>query len=129
MDDGRITEILFTNLPREGGWLLDGYPRTVQQAELLDRRLYESGNELDLAIFLDVSKDSIRERIAGIFCNHVCLLWDRWVHVASGRTFSDSFNPPRQRGIDDVTGEPLVRRYDDEIVNIHKEIKYSYQNY
>jgi adenylate kinase len=75
MDDGRITEILFTNLPKEDGWLLDGYPRTVQQAELLDRRLYESGNEVDLAIFLDVPKDSIRERIAGILLHSFMFTW------------------------------------------------------
>ena len=79
------------------GWLLDGFPRTLQQAESVLRR-----EKVDMFINLQVPDATIIERLGG-----------RWVHLASGRTYHTSFNPPLRPGLDDVTGEPLQQRPDD----------------
>jgi len=79
------------------GWLLDGFPRTLQQAESVLRR-----EKVDMLINLQVPDDTIIERLSG-----------RWLHLPSGRTYHTSFNPPQRSGVDDVTGEPLLQRPDD----------------
>jgi len=78
--------------------LLDGFPRTVKQAELL----HASPVDVNAVIMLDVPHSVIVERIA-----------QRWVHAPSGRTYSYDYNPPKQKGFDDVTGEALMQRPDD----------------
>jgi adenylate kinase family enzyme len=75
----------------EGRILLDGFPRTVSQAEALDSRI-----DVDMALNLIVPVEDIVDRISS-----------RWVHQGSGRTYSYSFNPPKVHGKDDITGEPL----------------------
>ena len=81
-------------------WILDGFPRTLSQAKSLDSFLPP-----DLAICIQVPENIILERVS-----------NRWIHPASGRTYNDSFNKPKNDGFDDVTGEPLVRRTDDQTV-------------
>lgn len=81
----------------EKGLLLDGFPRTIEQAAVLDKSI-----SVDLVINLDVPTETIVERIS-----------DRWIHPPSGRIYSYSYNPPKVEGKDDVTGEPLVQREDD----------------
>ncbi|MDP5254291.1 MULTISPECIES: adenylate kinase [unclassified Vibrio] len=82
----------------EKGFLLDGFPRTIPQAD----GLKAMGVDVDYVIEFDVADDVIVERMAG-----------RRAHLASGRTYHVVYNPPKQDGIDDVTGEPLVVRDDD----------------
>mmetsp|Transcript_12556 Transcript_12556/g.19444 ORF Transcript_12556/g.19444 Transcript_12556/m.19444 type:complete len:264 (+) Transcript_12556:179-970(+) len=77
--------------------LLDGFPRTSEQAVALDKIV-----DVDLVINLDIPTETIVERIA-----------DRWIHPASGRIYSYSYNPPKENGVDDITGEELVQREDD----------------
>lgn len=77
--------------------LLDGFPRTQQQAVSLD-----DAKEVDLVINLDVPTNVIVDRIA-----------DRWIHPASGRIYSYSYKPPKVHGKDDITGEDLIQRDDD----------------
>lgn len=77
--------------------LLDGFPRTLEQAAALDKNL-----DVDLVINLCVPNETIIERIS-----------DRWIHPASGRVYSYSYKPPKVRGFDDDTGEVLVQREDD----------------
>jgi adenylate kinase family enzyme len=81
-------------------WILDGFPRTLSQAKSLDTFLPP-----DLAICIQVPESIILERVS-----------NRWIHLASGRTYNDSFNKPKKEGYDDVTDEPLVRRIDDQTV-------------
>ncbi|KAG0330724.1 hypothetical protein BG000_011550 [Podila horticola] len=83
-------------------WLLDGFPRTMTQAQTLDHTLESSNQPLNLVIHLNVPEDVILQRIM-----------DRWVHIPSGRVYNMTYNPPKRAGLDDVTGEPLERRPDD----------------
>lgn len=78
-------------------FLLDGFPRTATQADQLDEII-----PINLVVSLKTPFKVIMERIAG-----------RWVHEPSGRVYNDTFNAPKVAGLDDVTGEPLVRRMDD----------------
>jgi adenylate kinase len=80
------------------GYLFDGFPRTIPQAEAMR----EAGVRLDYVLEIDVPDSSIVERMSG-----------RRVHVASGRTYHVLFNPPKATGRDDVTGEELIQREDD----------------
>lgn len=83
-------------------WLLDGFPRSVAQAQNLDVSLEKNEQPLNIVIHLDVPAEVILERIM-----------DRWVHVPSGRVYSSQYNPPVVPERDDITGEKLVRRPDD----------------
>ncbi|NWW91343.1 KAD4 kinase, partial [Rhynochetos jubatus] len=74
-----------------------GFPRTMGQAEALDRIC-----ELDLVISLNIPFETLKDRLSA-----------RWVHPASGRVYNMDFNPPHVQGVDDLTGEPLVQRQDD----------------
>lgn len=108
MSDEQICEILFGALAGRcttSSWILDGFPRTVPQAQLLDQYLRSRQQPPSLAIFLDVPKEAIRARIL-----------DRWFHPASGRVYHGIFDPPKVPGLDDVTAEPLERRIDDRAV-------------
>ncbi|MBL8490746.1 MAG: adenylate kinase, partial [Rhodocyclaceae bacterium] len=80
------------------GYMFDGFPRTIPQAEAMK----EAGVPIDYVLEIDVPDQEIITRMAG-----------RRVHVASGRTYHVSFNPPKVAGQDDVTGEPLIQRDDD----------------
>ncbi|CDO69512.1 hypothetical protein BN946_scf184785.g17 [Trametes cinnabarina] len=83
-------------------WILDGFPRTLGQGELLDKHLASKETPLSLIVNLDVPDDVILSRIS-----------DRWVHLPSGRVYNLSYNPPKVPGHDDETGEPLTKRPDD----------------
>ncbi|TDL24766.1 adenylate kinase [Rickenella mellea] len=83
-------------------WILDGFPRTLGQGELLDTHLRNQGTPLTLIVNLDVPDEVILSRIS-----------DRWVHLPSGRVYNLSYNQPKVDGRDDETGEPLTKRADD----------------
>ncbi|KAJ3219262.1 hypothetical protein HDU67_001881 [Dinochytrium kinnereticum] len=104
--DDLTSEVITTEIGDERGKhiLVDGYPRTVPQAEYLDYFLSKRLGKVDMALFLDVPEKVILGRIE-----------DRWIHAPSGRTYNYSFNPPRQHGLDDITGEKLSKRPDDDI--------------
>jgi adenylate kinase len=89
------------------GFLFDGFPRTIVQADALKA----AGVKLDYVLEIDVPDSAIVERMSG-----------RRVHVASGRTYHDRFNPPKVAGVDDVTGEPLIQRVDDQEDTVKKRL-------
>ncbi|XP_071606014.1 adenylate kinase 4, mitochondrial isoform X1 [Heliangelus exortis] len=106
--DHVITHLMMTELEkrREQHWLLDapscrdtraGFPRTLGQAEALDRIC-----ELDLVISLNIPFETLKDRLSA-----------RWIHPPSGRVYNMDFNPPQVQGVDDLTGEPLVQNQDD----------------
>ena len=89
------------------GFLLDGFPRTIPQADALK----SAGVHLDVVLEIDVPEADIVERISG-----------RRVHPGSGRTYHLKFQPPRRDGVDDETGEPLVQRDDDREETVRKRL-------
>ena len=89
------------------GFLLDGFPRTIAQAEGLN----EMGVIIDTVIEIVVEDEEIVKRMAG-----------RRVHLQSGRTYHVEFNPPKAEGLDDVTGEPLIQRDDDKEETVRKRL-------
>ena len=90
------------------GFLFDGFPRTIPQADALK----EAGVKLDCVLEIDVPFEAIIERMSG-----------RRAHVASGRTYHVKFNPPKVEGIDNVTGEPLIQRDDDKEDTVKKRLE------
>jgi adenylate kinase len=89
------------------GFLFDGFPRTIPQAEAMKT----AGVQLDYVLEIDVPFDAIIERMSG-----------RRSHPASGRTYHVKFNPPKVPGVDDVSGEPLVQRDDDQVETVKKRL-------
>lgn len=84
------------------GFILDGFPRTVVQAQKLDEMLSESKVKLDVVAGFEIPDEVLVERVEG-----------RWIHPASGRSYHTKFAPPKVAGKDDVTGEALIHRADD----------------
>ncbi|WP_324170664.1 adenylate kinase [Sulfurimonas sp.] len=92
----------------KNGFLLDGFPRTLPQADAVTA----AGIEIDAVIEIDVPDEEIVKRMSG-----------RRAHLASGRTYHVTFNPPKVDGKDDVTGEDLVQRDDDKAEVVADRIK------
>jgi adenylate kinase len=90
------------------GYLFDGFPRTIPQAEAMK----VARVALDFVLEIDVPDEEIITRMSG-----------RRVHPASGRTYHVKFNPPRTGGRDDVTGEPLVQRDDDKEATVRQRLE------
>ncbi|MEC5318030.1 adenylate kinase [Brenneria populi subsp. brevivirga] len=116
MDAGKlVTDELVIALVKEritqedcrNGFLLDGFPRTIPQADAMK----EAGIDVDYVIEFAVPDELIVERIVG-----------RRVHPASGRVYHVKFNPPQAEGKDDVTGEELVTRKDDREETVRKRL-------
>ena len=116
MDSGAlVSDALIINLVKERlkepdcaqGFLFDGFPRTIPQADAMRA----AGVALDYVVEIDVPFDSIVERMSG-----------RRSHTASGRTYHVKFNPPKVEGQDDVTGEPLIQRKDDEEATVKNRL-------
>eukprot|EP01132_Coremiostelium_polycephalum_P006040 gene6040-7524_t len=112
-----MLEIIQQSLNVPNGWLLDGYPRTPEQADHLDKILNQRNTPLDCVLYLDVPENVLAERIQ-----------DRWVHPKSGRVYNSVFSPPKVKGIDDVSGEPLVRRSDDNDLQVLKNRIETFKN-
>ena len=89
------------------GFIIDGFPRTIAQAEAL----HDAGLDIDYVIEIDVEDEEILRRMSG-----------RRVHPGSGRSYHVHFNPPKVDGKDDLTGEPLVQRPDDNEDTVKKRI-------
>ena len=92
----------------KNGYLFDGFPRTIPQAEAMKA----SGVDLDFVLEIDVADDEIIQRMSG----------RRW-HPGSGRTYHVKFNPPKVDGMDDATGESLIQRDDDKEETVKKRLE------
>ena len=117
MDAGQlVSDELIINLVKErltqpdcaNGFLFDGFPRTIPQADAMKA----AGVKLDYVLEIDVPFDAIIERMSG-----------RRSHPASGRTYHVKFNPPKVAGKDDVTGEDLIQRDDDKEETVRKRLE------
>jgi len=116
MDSGQlVTDDIIIALVKErltqddcaSGFLFDGFPRTIPQAEALR----DAGVDIDVVLEIDVPDDEIVRRLSG-----------RRVHLESGRVYHVDFNPPVKEGLDDVTGEPLIQRDDDKEETVRKRL-------
>jgi adenylate kinase len=116
MDEGRlVSDDIMIQLVKErlaepdckNGYLLDGFPRTIPQAEALR----ENNILLDYVIEVKVPEEELIQRLSG-----------RRVHLGSGRTYHVVYNPPKIADKDDVTGEPLIQREDDQEETIRKRL-------
>ncbi len=87
----------------DNGYLLDGFPRTIPQADAMR----ENAIDVDFVVEIDVDNAEIVKRLSG-----------RRVHPASGRVYHVTYNPPKEEGKDDVTGEELIQRDDDQEATI-----------
>ncbi len=92
----------------DNGFLFDGFPRTIPQADAMKA----AGVKLDYVLEIDVPFDAIIERMSG-----------RRSHPASGRTYHVKFNPPKAEGKDDETGEELIQREDDKEATVQKRLQ------
>eukprot|EP00271_Cylindrocystis_brebissonii_P011586 TRINITY_DN29453_c0_g1_i1.p1 TRINITY_DN29453_c0_g1~~TRINITY_DN29453_c0_g1_i1.p1 ORF type:complete len:244 (-),score=69.12 TRINITY_DN29453_c0_g1_i1:821-1552(-) len=94
------------------GFILDGFPRTVVQAQKLDAMLERGGAQVDKVLNFAIPDAVLEERITG-----------RWIHPASGRSYHTKFAPPKSPGVDDVTGEPLIQRKDDNAATLRSRLE------
>ena len=92
----------------ENGFLLDGFPRTIPQAEAMS----DEGININIVIEINVPDQTIIERLSG-----------RRIHTPSGRIYHITNNPPKNEGVDDETGEPLVIRNDDTSETIMRRLE------
>ena len=117
---GLVRDDIIINLVKErlladdckSGYLFDGFPRTIPQAEAMK----EAGVAIDFVLEIDVPDSEIVTRMSG-----------RRVHVASGRTYHVKFNPPKAEGLDDLTGEALIQRDDDKEETVKKRLDVYHQ--
>ena len=97
-----MMEVRFKEKDCENGFILDGFPRTITQAEGLDNLFKKTNQKLNHVIVIDVEDDEIVSRMSG-----------RRMHPESGRVYHIKYNPPKNEGKDDITNEPLIIRDDD----------------
>jgi adenylate kinase len=117
MDDGKlvpddlIIRMMEHELANAGNVIVDGFPRTVAQAEAFDALLAAKGLTAKAIVF-DVDQRVLVQRLTG-----------RWTNPRSGRVYHTTFNPPKQAGIDDEDGGPLIQRPDDQVETIEKRLR------
>jgi adenylate kinase len=105
VSDDIVTGIIRDNLDTpacKNGYIIDGYPRSVTQAQSLQDMLSSRNQKLDHVVALNVDDATVVRRISG-----------RYIHEKSGRTYNKFFKPPKVDLLDDETGEPLIQRSDD----------------
>ncbi|KAF8447722.1 adenylate kinase-domain-containing protein [Boletus edulis BED1] len=117
LPDEMMLDLITTKLDtlKENNWILDGFPRTQRQGRMLDNLLAKHNIPLNLIVNVDVSDDLLFQWLS-----------NRSVHLPSGRTYSTSYNPPKIPGLDDITGEPLTKRSDDNPETFARRLEHYY---
>lgn len=101
----------------EKGFMLDGFPRNTQQAEALDSALTEEGRAIDSALYVEVGKEELVNRLAG-----------RWTCPNCSAVYHDVNHPPQQAGVCDNCKSALAQRDDDKPDVVRKRIEIQFEN-
>lgn len=115
LPDDLIVNLIMDRLQQDdarGGFILDGFPRTVPQAEALDAAMAEADRRLTAVMVIEVPDEDLIERLSG-----------RRVNPTTGRTYHIKFDPPKHEGVDDVDGTKLIQRDDDKPETIANRLK------
>lgn len=115
LPDDLIVDLIMDRLQQDDakeGFILDGFPRTVPQAEALDAAMAEADRKLTAVIVIEVPDEDLIERLSG-----------RRVNPTTGRTYHIKFDPPKHEGVDDVDGTKLIQRDDDKPETIANRLK------
>ena len=108
----KMIEKRLNNNDCKNGYILDGFPRTIKQAEGLNELLNKINQKLDHVIVIDVDDESLVQRMSG-----------RRMHPESGRVYHIEFNPPKVEGKDNITGEKLIIREDDKEETVRNRLE------
>ena len=109
--DDLIITMIGDELDSTKGFIMDGFPRTVAQAEAFDDLLSRKNIALDAVVLFDADREALVKRLAS-----------RWTNPRSGRTYNTLTNPPKMEGVCDEDGGPLVHRDDDEAETVVKRL-------
>lgn len=109
--DELLIKLIETELDPTRGFIMDGFPRTVAQAEAFDDLLKGKNLNLEGVILFDADRETLLKRLTS-----------RWTNPRTGRTYNSITNPPKVAGIDDEDGGPLVQRDDDKLETVSKRI-------
>jgi adenylate kinase len=110
--DDVIVKMIAAELDRlQGGFIMDGFPRTVAQAEAFDAMLQSKHASLDAVVLFRADRETLFTRLTA-----------RWTNPRTGKTYNTLTNPPRVAGIDDEDGGPLVQREDDQPQTVNKRL-------
>lgn len=115
LPDELVVDLIMERLSEddaEQGFILDGFPRTVAQAEALEQGMSSAGRHLAAVIVIEVPDEDLIERLSG-----------RRVNPKTGRTYHVKYDPPKHEGVDDVDGTKLVQRDDDKPETIANRLK------
>lgn len=109
--DAIVIGMMEADLPRESGFILDGFPRTIAQANALDGMLRRLEIPLTAAVSFSAEREELIRRLTG-----------RWTNPRSGKVYHTLYSPPKVAGVDDEDGGPLVQRADDTLETVTKRL-------
>ena len=112
----RVIEERLDSGEADDGFLLDGFPRTTPQAEMLERALDDRGRSLTAVLLIEVSDDEVVRRLSG-----------RRTCVKSGHVYHVEFDPPKNEGVCDQDGSRLIQRDDDKPETIRNRLAVYHQ--
>jgi len=110
--DSIMISLIEEVMPEEGGFILDGFPRTVPQALALEEMLRAYNKQVDSVFLFDISEEVVVERLSGRLTCSQC-----------GAVYHKKYNPPKQEGICDLCGGKLIQREDDKEEVIRKRYR------
>ena len=113
--DAVTIEMLLERLARRdaaAGILLDGFPRNIAQAEVLDKALAEAGGRVDVAPYIEVPEADLVARLGG-----------RWICRAGGHPYHEQTRPPQKPGVCDLDGSELYQRTDDQPATVQARLR------